>query len=233
MAAAGDPIIIVGGGHGGGSVAAFLRQYGWTGPVTLIGDEPIPPYHRPPLSKAWLTGEADAESLALRPPNFYTDRHVTLRLSTRVAGLDRAARQVILDTGESLAYGRLILALGSRARRLELPGVGLAGIFALRSAADAEGLKAALGPGRRLAIIGGGYIGLEVAASARALGTAVVVIERESRVLRRVASASLAAFFEAYHRRVRGPRPGRGRAPRRWPDDRLRRRADRGGRRRQ
>jgi len=165
-----EHIVIIGGGHGGGSAAAFLRQFGWAGAITLISEEPIPPYHRPPLSKAWLKGEADAASLALRPPKFYIDQNVTLRLSTRVAAIDRTAKQVVLQSGETIAYDRLILALGSRARKLDLPGIGLAGILELRSAADADQLKAAIGPGRRVAIIGGGYIGLEAAASARALG---------------------------------------------------------------
>jgi 3-phenylpropionate/trans-cinnamate dioxygenase ferredoxin reductase subunit len=196
-----EHIVIVGAGHGGGSVAAFLRQYGWKGRITLIGDEPVPPYHRPPLSKAWLTGAADAASLALRPANFYTAQAIALRLSTRVAAIDRGARRVMLEDGESLDYDRLVLALGSRPRKLDLPGSGLAGILELRSAADADLLEGAIGPGRVLAIVGAGYIGLEVAASARSLGAGVVVIEREARVLARIASPPLSAFFETHHRR--------------------------------
>jgi 3-phenylpropionate/trans-cinnamate dioxygenase ferredoxin reductase component len=194
-----EHIVIIGGGHGGGSAAAFLRQFGWTGPITLISDEPIPPYHRPPLSKAWLKGEADAKSLALRPAAFYTDQNVTLRLSTRATAIDRAAKTVQLEGGGSVAYDHLILALGSRARKLDIPGADLSSILALRSAADADQLKASLGPGKRLAIIGGGYIGLEAAASGRALGAEVTIIERESRVLARVACKPLSDFFEAYH----------------------------------
>ncbi|MEI9985290.1 MAG: FAD-dependent oxidoreductase [Aliidongia sp.] len=194
-------IVIIGGGHGGGSAAAFLRQFGWTGPITLISDEPIAPYHRPPLSKAWLKGEADGHSLALRPASFYVDKEVTLRLSTRVTAIDRTAKRVVLEGGETVPYDRLILALGSRPRKLDLPGAELDGVLELRSAADADKLKAALGPGKRLAIIGGGYIGLEAAASGRALGAEVVVIERESRVLARVACHPLSDFFEDYHRR--------------------------------
>lgn len=197
----GQHVVIVGGGHGGGSTAAFLRQYGWKGPITLIGDEAVPPYHRPPLSKAWLKGEADAQSLALRPAKFYTDQNVTLRLDTHVEAVDRPGGHVLIGRGESVAYDRLILALGSRARLLDLPGAGLGGILTLRSAADAERLKSALGPGRRLAIIGGGYIGLEVAASARALGSEVTVLEREASILARVACPDLAGFFQSYHRR--------------------------------
>jgi 3-phenylpropionate/trans-cinnamate dioxygenase ferredoxin reductase subunit len=193
-------IIIVGGGHGGGSVAGFLRQYGWKGPITLIGDEPVAPYHRPPLSKAWLTGAADASSLALRQADYYGQQSITLRLSSRVRSIDRGPRQVVLESGETLGYDHLILALGSRPRRLTLQGAGLAGVLELRSVADADALKAAIGAGRRLAIIGAGYIGLEVAASARMLGAEVVVIERETRVLARVSCIPLSNFFEGFHR---------------------------------
>lgn len=180
-------------------MAGFLRQYGWKGPITLIGDEPVAPYHRPPLSKAWLTGAADAATLALRQPDYYALQSIVLHLSTRVAAIDRGAHQVVLEDGQTLGYDHLILALGSRPRRLTLPGANLAGILELRSVADADALKAAIGPGQRLAIIGAGYIGLEVAASARMLGAEVVVIEREARVLARVSCVTLSSFFEAFH----------------------------------
>jgi 3-phenylpropionate/trans-cinnamate dioxygenase ferredoxin reductase subunit len=193
-------IVIVGAGHAGGSAAALLRQYGWKGPITLVGEEPIAPYQRPPLSKAWLKGEADAASLALRPDSFYPANNVALRLATSAVALDRDARTVALSSGEALAYNHLILALGAHARKLSLPGLSLAGVLELRTVADADRLKAALGPGKRLAVIGGGYIGLEAAASARALGAEAVVIERESRVLARVACPELSAFFQDYHR---------------------------------
>jgi len=198
-----DPaqIVIVGAGHAGGSVAAFLRQCGFEGPITLIGEEPIPPYQRPPLSKAWLKGEADAESLLLRPDSFYSENAIALRLETRVERLDRAAKAVVLQGGETIPYDILILATGRRARRIPLPGIDLAGVLELRTAADADKLKAALSaPGKRLAVIGGGYIGLEAAASARALGAQAVVIEKESRVLARVACEALSTFFQDYHR---------------------------------
>jgi 3-phenylpropionate/trans-cinnamate dioxygenase ferredoxin reductase subunit len=193
-------IVIAGAGHAGGSAAAMLRQLGWAGAITLIGEEPLPPYQRPPLSKAWLKGEATAESLALRPAKFYPDATIDLRLDTRVTGIDRSAKTVALSDGGALPYDTLILALGARARRLPLPGAGLDGVLELRSAADADRLKAALHPGARLAVIGGGYIGLEAAASARALGAEVTVIERESRVLARVACPILSDFFQTFHR---------------------------------
>jgi 3-phenylpropionate/trans-cinnamate dioxygenase ferredoxin reductase subunit len=203
---AAERIVIVGAGHAGGSVAAFLRQYGFDGPITIIGEEPIAPYQRPPLSKAWLKGEADAESLLLRPDSFYVENYIALRLDTRVEVIDRAAKTVVLKGGETLPYNKLILATGRRARRIALPGIDLDGVLELRTAADADRLKAALspgkdgGPGKRLAVIGGGYIGLEAAASARALGAEAVVIEKEPRVLARVACEALSTFFQDYHR---------------------------------
>ncbi|MCC6719343.1 MAG: FAD-dependent oxidoreductase [Acetobacteraceae bacterium] len=193
-------IIIAGAGHAGGAAAAALRQFGWKGAITVIGNEPIPPYQRPPLSKAWLTGDATAESLALRPERFYTQQTITLRLSTTIAAIDRAARAIRLADGQTLPYTTLILALGARARRLPLPGFDLPGVLELRTAADADRLKATIGPGRRIAIIGGGYIGLEAAASSRALGAEAVVLEREPRLLARVASPPLSEFFAAAHR---------------------------------
>lgn len=194
-------IVIAGAGHAGGSAACFLRQYGWQGDITVVGEEPLPPYQRPPLSKAWLKGEASGESLALRPARFYEQHRITLRLGTAITGIDRAGHAVILADGSRLGYGRLILALGARARPIPVPGADLAGVLALRSAADATALAARLQPGARLAIIGGGYIGLEVAASARGLGAEVTVIEREARVLARVAGTYLSEHLAATHRR--------------------------------
>ena len=188
----GDPashVVILGAGHAGGTAAALLRQYGHVGPITLIGEEPLPPYQRPPLSKAWLKGEATAESLALRPATFYPEATIALRLATRVIGIDRTAKTVTLSNGETLSYDFLILALGARARRLPLPGADLDGVLELRSAADADRLKAALQPGAKLAVIGGGYIGLEAAASARSLGAEVTMAEPD-----------IEALFAAFHR---------------------------------
>jgi len=193
-------IVILGAGHAGGTAAALLRQLGWTGPIALVGDEPIAPYQRPPLSKAWLKGEADADSLALRPDSFYAEHDIALRLNARALEIDRAAGAVLLEGGERLPYDRLILATGARARRIALPGVELDGVLELRTAADADRLKAALGAGKRLAVVGGGYIGLEAAASARALGAEATVIELQSRVLARVACEPLSLFMQDYHR---------------------------------
>jgi 3-phenylpropionate/trans-cinnamate dioxygenase ferredoxin reductase subunit len=193
-------VVIVGAGHAGGTAAAMLRQYGFAGAIALIGEEPHAPYQRPPLSKAWLKGEADADGLALKPTSFYAEQDIDLRVNVVAAALDRAAKTVSLSDGATVPYDILILATGARARRLILPGADLAGILELRTANDAEVLKLALGPGKRLAIIGGGYIGLEAAASARALGAEAVVIEVLPRVLARVASEPLSTFFQDYHR---------------------------------
>ena len=195
-----DRIIIAGAGHAGGSAAAMLRQLGWKTGITLIGEEPLPPYQRPPLSKAWLKGEADAESLALRPPAFYNDADIELRLNDRVTKIDPAAHAATFGDGDTMHYAHLILATGSRARRIPLPGIDQANVLELRTAADADKLKAVLGPGRRLAIIGGGYIGLEAAASARSLGAEVTIIELAPRVLARVACEILSNFFQDFHR---------------------------------
>ena len=192
-------VVIIGAGHAGGSAAAFLRQFGWTGPIMLVGDEPMIPYQRPPLSKAWLKGEATAESLSLKPADFYEQASIDLRLATPALAIDRTARRVDLQNGDRLPYDHLVLALGSRSRKLPVAGAELGQVLELRTAADADRIKAALQPGRRLAIIGGGYIGLEVAASARALGLDVTVIERETRLLARVASAELSRFYERVH----------------------------------
>jgi 3-phenylpropionate/trans-cinnamate dioxygenase ferredoxin reductase component len=192
-------VVVVGAGHAGGSMAALLRQYGWQGPVTLIGAEPVPPYQRPPLSKTWLKGEGDLAGLLLRPAAFYQANRIDLRLACEVTTIDRAARAVTLGSGDHIGYDHLILATGCCARSLPVPGHDLAGIVTLRTLADADRLRALPRPGARIAIIGAGYIGLEVAASARILGADVVVIEREPRVLARVASIPLSDFFQRHH----------------------------------
>ena len=149
-------VVIVGAGHAGGTAAALLRQYGFAGPIALIGEEPHAPYQRPPLSKAWLKGEADADGLALKPTSFYADQNIDLRVNVVATAIDRAAKTLSLSDGAMVPYDVLILATGARARRLTLPGADLAGILELRTANDAEVLKNKIGPGKRLAIIGGG-----------------------------------------------------------------------------
>jgi 3-phenylpropionate/trans-cinnamate dioxygenase ferredoxin reductase subunit len=191
--------VIVGAGHAAGQCAALLRQFGWTGPITLVGDEPHLPYQRPPLSKAWLKGECGADDLLLRPPEFYDESEIEVRTSACAEAIDPEAGTVTLKGGGTLAWDRLILATGARARPLPIPGAGLMNVLALRSAKDAEALKALLAPGKRVVVIGGGYVGLEAAASARALGAHATVVEREPRLLARVACHTLSDFFQAYH----------------------------------
>jgi 3-phenylpropionate/trans-cinnamate dioxygenase ferredoxin reductase subunit len=192
-------VVIVGAGHAGGSAAAFLRQYGWKGPITLMGAEPVLPYQRPPLSKSWLTSNSDLASLLLRSADFYHTNSIEWRGDAEVTAIDRSGRAVALASGERVDYDQLILALGSVVRTLPLPGHDLRNIVTLRTVADADRLKTLLSPGVRLAIVGAGYIGLEIAASARSLGADVIVLEREGRVLPRVASEPLSAFFQQRH----------------------------------
>ena len=193
-------VVIVGAGHAGGMVAANLRQYGFEGPIVLIGEEPLAPYQRPPLSKAWLKGEADGDSLLLKEPTWYAENGVDLRLGALATAIDLDARTVTVG-GEAINYDALVIATGARARPLAIPGADLDGVLSLRSAADAEALKHRLGPGTRLAVVGGGYVGLEAAASAIALGGQATVLEREDRLLARVACAPLSRFYEAAHKR--------------------------------
>ena len=194
-------VLIIGAGHAGGTLAVLLRQYGFEGGIVVAGTETAPPYQRPPLSKAWLKGEADLDALLLRPLAFYAEHDIDVRLGVTATGIDRAARSVAFADGTIETYDALVLATGSIARRLTVPGSDHPDLIELRTIDDAERLKARLGPGRRLAVVGGGYVGLEAAASARALGADAVVLERLDRVLARVASPELSAWFTDLHRR--------------------------------
>ena len=193
-------VVIVGAGHAGGSAAALLRSSGYEGEILLVGEEPAAPYQRPPLSKAWLKGEADLDSLLLRPLSYYAEQAITLRIGIVASAITPDARTVTFHDGTTETYDALILATGSTGRRLPIPGADSPHLIELRTIADAERLKSQLGPGRRLVIVGGGYVGLEAAASARALGAEVVLLERLDRVLKRVASEPLSAFFTERHR---------------------------------
>ncbi len=193
-------VVIVGAGHAGGSAAAFLRQFGWEGDISLIGEEPVLPYQRPPLSKAWLKGEATQGDLELRPADFYSTAGIDVQLGTTVARIDRASKTVVLASGAAVAYSRVIIATGSKLRTLPVPGMNLAPLLELRTMADADRIKDVVRPGLRLIIVGGGYVGLEVAASARTLGATVTVIEREARLLARVASVALSEHVLGQHR---------------------------------
>jgi 3-phenylpropionate/trans-cinnamate dioxygenase ferredoxin reductase component len=196
-------MVIVGTGQAGVQAAEALRAGGYTGPVTLLGDEPHPPYHRPPLSKAWLAGEADAAQLTLRAPAALARRNIELRSGSRAMRLDRAERRVELDDGSSFDYEGLVLATGSRPRALALPGGDAAGVLALRSLDDAHAMAGKLrecaATGLPLVVIGGGFIGLEVAATARKLGVAVTVLEAGPRLLGRVLAPMLSEWYAALH----------------------------------
>ncbi len=194
-------IVVVGAGQAGADCANALRQQGFAGRLSLIGDEPRLPYRRPPLSKACLLGQAGLDTLALRSAAAYEKLDIALRLGQSVEHLDREARQLQLLDGSRLDYDRLVLATGAQARRWTLPGGDARNVHTLRTAEDLERLLPDWQPGRRLVIIGGGYIGLEVAAAARQHGLAVTVIESQSRLLARVAPPLLSEFYLQLHRR--------------------------------
>lgn len=192
-------IVIAGAGHAGSAVAAYLRQYGFEGGITLVGEEDVLPYQRPPLSKGWLLGEVELEDVLLRPAAFYEQNGIALCLGRRITSVDRGERCVHLDTGDNLRYDGLVIATGCHPILPPLPGIDADGVMVLRSARDAARLREEIGPGSALVVIGGGYIGLEVAASARSLGADVTVIECAPRVLSRVAHPALSAFLTQAH----------------------------------
>jgi 3-phenylpropionate/trans-cinnamate dioxygenase ferredoxin reductase component len=192
-------VVIVGAGYAAGELAIRLRQNGYTAPVTIIGAEPHLPYHRPPLSKAFLAGDVSHDTLPLRPAEMYVKLNIVVRGGVTVTAIDRAAKTITVSTGENVPYGILVLATGGEARRLTCPGADLAGVYTLRTLDDSAAIGAELHPGRRLVIIGGGYIGLEVAAIAVKRGALVTVVEAAPRVLARVAGAELAAFYAEAH----------------------------------
>ena len=193
-----DDVVVIGAGHGGGTLAAFLRQAGFTGRVTLIGDESEAPYHRPPLSKAYLSA-TEATTDPLRPAAFYVDQGIELVLGSTVLAVDHAKHRVRLADGRVVPYHHLVLAPGAEPRRLPVPGGDRPGVHVLRSVADAAALRPQLGQGVRLVVVGAGYIGLEVAASAVSGGADVTVLERTDRVLGRVASPELSRWTAKRH----------------------------------
>ncbi|MDM7487925.1 FAD-dependent oxidoreductase [Rhodococcus sp. GXMU-t2271] len=190
-------VVIVGAGHAGGTLAGMLRQQKFDGRIVLCGEETHPPYHRPPLSKKY----ADDEFVQwLKPESFYADNAIETRLGDPVVHIDRDARTATTASGATLEYTTLVLATGAAPRTLTLPGSDLDGVLSLRTLGDATQLREAVHTGSSLTIVGGGYVGLEVAASARARGCEVTVVEREDRVLARVASPELSAALTEFHR---------------------------------
>ena len=193
-------LVIVGAGHAAGQLVATLRQKKFAGEVHLIGEERWLPYQRPPLSKKFLAGELPAERLYVKPPAFYEDPSVTVQLGTRIGHIDRERRQVVPESGPAHPYDKLILATGASARRLNLPGCELPGVHYLRTIDDVLTIREQVARGRRMVIVGAGYIGLEVAAVAATLGLEVTVVEMQDRVMKRVVSPQVSHIYEQVHR---------------------------------
>jgi 3-phenylpropionate/trans-cinnamate dioxygenase ferredoxin reductase subunit len=191
--------VIVGTGQAGFQTAASLRSEGYADPITLIGEEPHIPYNRPPLSKGFVLGTQDAESIELRPVNFYKTHQINLLCGERVVGISRAEKQIEIASGGNLSYDSLVLAVGASNRRLPVPGGDLDGVLYLRSLAEAIFVKKRIEESQRIVVIGGGFIGMELAAVAGALGKSVTVIEALPRVMARVVAPIISDFFHGLH----------------------------------
>ncbi len=195
------PVVLVGGGHAAAAFVNSVRRAGYDGPLTLISAEPVLPYHRPPLSKKYLSDALPVEQILIRAAAWYEEQKVTLRLGTRVARIDRVARRVELDGGGHVDYGQLVLLTGARPRRLPADiGGDLQGVLVMRSLADADAMAPQLEAGKRLLVIGGGYIGLEAAAVAASKGLQVTLLEVAPRILQRVAAPATSDYFRTLHR---------------------------------
>ena len=192
-------IVIVGAGHAAGQAAASLRQEGYEGEVVIIGDEPHIPYQRPPLSKQYLSGEQGIERVYLRPEKFYASKNITLKTGVRVQQIDTVAQTVTTDSEETIPYEKLLIATGSRPRRLNLPGSDLPGIHYLRTISDVDAIRAEMAPGKKMVIVGGGYIGLEVASVGIKQELEVHVLEMEERILQRVTTPEMSTFYHELH----------------------------------
>jgi len=191
--------IIIGASHAGGQAAVSLRQSGWDGHIVLVGEEPYPPYHRPPLSKGFLSGGKDIEDIFIRPIETYTNADITVLTGHKARMINREGRVVILEGGETLQYDKLILATGARPRELPIPGGDIPGVHYLRNAQDVLAIKDKVEKNRRAVIIGGGYIGLETAASLTKQGMKVTVLEMEDRILKRVTAPVMSDFYRRIH----------------------------------
>jgi len=195
-----DSIIIAGAGHAAGQVAVSLRQDGFRGRIVMVGEEPYLPYQRPPLSKKYLSGELELERMFIRHRKFYDEHDIDIRLSTRVEKINRGEQTVILSDGQTEPYHCLVLATGSRVRKLRIPGHDLGGIHYLRSIEDVHRIREDFRPGARLVIIGAGYIGMETAAVAVTHGLDVTVVETADRIMARALAPEVSAFFDQVHR---------------------------------
>jgi len=194
-----ERVVLIGAGQAAIQCLETLRKKGFGGHVDLVGDEPHLPYQRPPLSKKYLAGELGRDRLTLRHPDYFDEQKIQRHLGRRVESIDRSASKITLDDGRNLGYDTLVLAMGSLPRRLNLPGSDLAGVHYLKDIADADRLRSEIQPGRRAVIIGGGYIGLETAATLRHLGMEVTVLEMADRVMSRVVAEPVSRYFEAEH----------------------------------
>ena len=192
-------IVIAGAGHAAGQAVATLKQHKFEGRIILVGEEPYLPYQRPPLSKKFLAGDLPAERLHFKPASFYDDDRIEVKLETRIESIDREGHCLTTSAGDDIDYDQLILAVGSHARKVPVDGVDLAGVHYLRSIADVEGIQSGLATGKRVVIVGAGYIGLEVAAVCRQRGLDVTVIEMTDRVMSRVVSPNVSDFYQLEH----------------------------------
>jgi 3-phenylpropionate/trans-cinnamate dioxygenase ferredoxin reductase subunit len=195
-----ERIVIIGAGQAGAQAVATLRAEGFAGSIVMVGDELFAPYQRPPLSKAYLSGALERERLFLKPDAFYAEAKCELILGVSAKSIDRTKKTVSLSDGRVLAYDKLLIATGSRVRRIPVPGADLKGIHYLRGIADVDALRPGFEKGARLAVVGGGYIGLEVAAVAVKRGVDVTVFESLDRVMARAVSPQISAFYEDVHR---------------------------------
>ncbi len=193
-------VVIVGAGQAGFQVAASLRGKKFGGEIVILGEEPVLPYQRPPLSKGYVKGETKQSALLLRPAEFYPANAIDVRLGCRVVALDRAGHSVVLADGKTVAYDALVLATGGRVRTLPVPGADLAGVAYVRTLADAVALKPQVEAAANVVVVGGGFIGLECAAVARMLGCEVVVLEAMDRLMARVVSPVLSDYYRDLHR---------------------------------
>jgi 3-phenylpropionate/trans-cinnamate dioxygenase ferredoxin reductase subunit len=194
-----DSVVIVGAGQAGAWVAITLRDLDPNRPIVLIGDEAHPPYERPPLSKAVLAGKAEIDSAYIRPADYYAANNIELRLGQTVVGIDRAAKFIMFDDGETLDYGTLVLATGARARPLQVPGADLPHVHTLRTVADADRIRPLLAPGKRVVAIGAGFIGLEFAAVATEAGCLVTVLDAAPQAMGRVVDPAVAGAITSGH----------------------------------
>lgn len=191
--------IVIGASHAAAQLVASLRQEGWEDRIIVIGDEAYLPYHRPPLSKGFLAGDKQLDEIYIRPAKFYEQRDIEFKLNTRVTKIDRENKSVTLDSGESINYDKLALTVGARVRKIDLPGKELAGIHYLRDAADAEAIQQDLPTAKTAVIVGGGYIGLELAASLRKANIEVTLLEALPRILARVTAEEISNFYTRVH----------------------------------